>query len=58
MDTLNDPVRPGDDDRTVTFDDDAPVLPEQTRDDTDHGWGDRDGANDERLLQDRPPHWG
>lgn len=61
MDTLNDPVRPGDDDRTVTFDDDdAPLLPEQTRDDTDHGWGDRDrdGANDERLLQDRPPHWG
>lgn len=39
--------------------DDAPVLPEQTRDDTDRGWGggwSRD-SNDERLLADRPPHW-
>jgi hypothetical protein len=35
------------------------VLPEQTRDDTDEGWGERPDANtnDERLLEDRPPHW-
>lgn len=37
----------------------APLLPSQSREDTDAGWGeygDRDG--DERLLRDRPPHWG
>ncbi len=37
--------------------DDAPVLPEQTDDDTDRGWGERAGSNDDRLLEDRPPHW-
>jgi len=47
---------------------DEPVLPEQTLDDTDHGWGDareaadeagRGGAalRDEDYLRDRPPHW-
>ena len=41
---------------------DGPVLPEQTRDDTDEGWGGRDredwpGDDDERYLRDRPPHW-
>ena len=50
-----------DDDRPVELDpDEPPVLPEQTRDDTDHGWGggwSRD-SNDDRLLADRPPHWG
>jgi hypothetical protein len=59
VDTLNDPARPSDDDRTVDFDsDDAPLLPEQTRDDTDHGWGHVDSGNDDRLREDRPPHWG
>jgi hypothetical protein len=48
---------PTDDDRTVVFDDDAPVLPDQTRDDTDTGWGDRSDSNDDRLREDRPPHW-
>lgn len=39
--------------------DDAPVLPEQTRDDTDDGWGSsgRDGAADEWYERERPPHW-
>jgi hypothetical protein len=38
--------------------DDVPVLPVQSRDDTDVGWGDRPEADDdERLLRDRPPHW-
>ena len=43
---------PADEEREV-------VLPEQTRDDTDEGWGERAHANtnDERLLEDRPPHW-
>jgi hypothetical protein len=47
-----------DEDRTVDLvDDDEPVLPEQTRDDTDRGWGEWTPANDDRLLDDRPPHW-
>jgi hypothetical protein len=37
----------------------SPVLPDQTRDDTDLGWGERDrSGDDDRLLEDRPPHWG
>ena len=39
------------------FDDGEPMLPEQTRDDTDRGWGERAGGNDDRLLEERPPHW-
>ena len=47
-----------DDDRTVDLvDDDLPVLPDQTSDDTDRGWGEYRGGNDDRLLEDRPPHW-
>jgi hypothetical protein len=35
------------------------VLPAQSREDTDSGWGDyRDPDDDDRLLHDRPPHWG
>ncbi len=33
-------------------------LPSQTRDDTAAGWGEAPGADEERLLADRPPHWG
>jgi hypothetical protein len=45
-------------DREVDLtEDDAPILAEQTRDDTDRGWGERSDSNDERLLADRPPHW-
>jgi hypothetical protein len=48
-----------DDDREVGLDDvdDQPVLPDQTRDDTDSGWGERDSRNDDRLREDRPPHY-
>jgi hypothetical protein len=35
-----------------------PVLPEQSREDTDVGWGERpEPDDDERLSRDRPPHW-
>ena len=40
--------------------DDREVLPEQTSDDTDRGWGERsDDADDdiERLTREKPPHW-
>lgn len=50
-----------DDGRVVPlFDDDLPLLPEQTRDDTDAGWGERPDRrdDDDRLRADRPPHWG
>ncbi|WP_034591245.1 hypothetical protein [Hamadaea tsunoensis] len=46
------------DDRVVELEpDDAPILPDQTVDDTDAGWGESAGSNDDRLLEDRPPHW-
>jgi hypothetical protein len=37
-----------------------PSKPEQTRDDTDAGWGERrdEGAQDQWLRDQRPPHWG
>jgi hypothetical protein len=36
----------------------TPVLPTQSREDTDVGWGDYgERDNDDRLLRDRPPHW-
>jgi hypothetical protein len=58
VDILDGPSGVSDDDRTVDFDvDDLPVLPEQTSDDTALGWGDPAGVNDDRLLEDRPPHW-
>jgi hypothetical protein len=46
-----------DDNREVPLTDDLPVLPDQTSDDTDRGWGEWTGGNDQRLLDDRPPHW-
>jgi hypothetical protein len=39
---------------------DDEVLPEQTSDDTDRGWGERDEdelSDDERLIREKPPHW-
>jgi hypothetical protein len=58
VDILDGPGGVSDDDRTVDFDaDDAPLLPEQTSDDTDRAWGDPEGSNDDRLLEDIPPHW-
>jgi hypothetical protein len=40
-------------------DDDIVVLPDQTVDDTDAGWGERsdEDSAEARLLADRPPHW-
>lgn len=61
MDILDEPDRDADAERTVDFDnEEAPILPEQTRDDTERGWDYRGGddSNDDRLLEDRPPHWG
>jgi hypothetical protein len=49
-----------DDERHVDFtdDDELDVLPDQTRDDTDAGWGEwRAADEDARLLEERPPHW-
>jgi hypothetical protein len=34
-----------------------PVLPEQSREDTDAGWGEYREQADDRLYRDRPPHW-
>jgi len=37
----------------------VPILPAQSREDTDLGWGDyAERDDDDRLLRDRPPHWG
>ncbi|WP_179271342.1 hypothetical protein [Actinomadura meyerae] len=48
-----------DDERPVELDDDLEILPDQTSDDTDVGWGEWRGAGDDdsRLLEERPPHW-
>jgi len=36
----------------------GPILPAQSREDTDVGWGDYAERDDsDRLLRDRPPHW-
>lgn len=40
------------------FDEGLPVLPDQTSDDTDLGWGDwRSDSDVSHLLEERPPHW-
>ncbi|MCW2918624.1 MAG: hypothetical protein JWN52_6692 [Actinomycetia bacterium] len=49
-----------DDDRQVDLADDGEleILPDQTRDDTDMGWGEWSEADDDaRFLEDKPPHW-
>ena len=52
-----------DDDRTVELFDELDILPDNTRDDTDSGWGEqrsraaRARLDEQRLLDDRPPHW-
>lgn len=58
MDILDEPERDNDAEREVDFEtEEAVVLPDQTRDDTERGWGERGDTNDERLWEDRPPHW-
>jgi hypothetical protein len=55
---MEDERRSFDEEREVVLLDDAePVLPEQTRDDLDHAWGERAASNDDWLLEERPPHW-
>ncbi|WP_433325508.1 hypothetical protein [Spirillospora sp. CA-294931] len=49
-----------DDERPVDLtDDEIEILPDQTGDDTDTGWGEWRGESDDdaRLIEDRPPHW-
>lgn len=49
-----------DDERPVELsdDDELDVLPDQTRDDSDTGWGEwREADDDARLIDERPPHW-
>ncbi|MQY02441.1 hypothetical protein [Actinomadura macrotermitis] len=50
-----------DDDRPVDLGEDGlEVLPDQTADDTDVGWGEWRGTADDddaRFLEERPPHW-
>jgi hypothetical protein len=45
----------------LTDDNQLDILPDQTSDDRDEGWGERRGdeeqETDRRLLEDRPPHW-
>lgn len=39
---------------------DDELFPEQTADDTDRGWGEHPGDeddDDERLIREKPPHW-
>lgn len=58
MDILEHPDRDTDAERHVEFEsEEAPLLPEQTADDTERGWGSYAVGNDERLMDDRPPHW-
>jgi hypothetical protein len=58
-----DEVAGWDDQRVVDLSDDQPVLPDppsgldRHRDDTDEGWGEGRRDNDDRLFDDRPPHW-
>ena len=47
-----------DDRREIGLTEDLVILPDTTTDDTDAGWGERSSNNDDRLLEDRPPHWG
>jgi len=53
------PPSPGNSDKTGTSDtDDKPLLPEQSQDESGIGWGEAPEPDDEeRLRQDRPPHW-
>ena len=54
VDAGNAPTAPTPPTRTVP----GPLLPTQSREDTDAGWGEyRERDDDDRLLRDRPPHW-
>jgi hypothetical protein len=57
LDPVSEPAS-ADDQREVALTEDLVILPDQTADDTDAGWGEHSSANDEYLLAERPPHWG
>jgi hypothetical protein len=40
----------------MTRPDEDPVLPDVTSDERATGWGDESADDDQRLLDDRPPH--
>ena len=47
-----------DGERPVDFaDDDAPVLSDTSRDDTDEGWGEPPARDSDWWRDQRPPHW-
>ena len=35
-----------------------PLFDEKAFEDTPQAWGDDDDSNDDRLRDDKPPHWG
>lgn len=35
-----------------------PLFDQQAFEDTARAWGDPDDSNDDRLWDDKPPHWG
>ena len=46
------------DDRVVQLEpEDPPILSDEKLDETDEGWNEESDSNDERLIEDRPPHW-
>ena len=42
---------------TTGWEDDFAVLPDTTSDERGDGWGETDESDDDRLEQERPPHW-
>ncbi|HMG30718.1 MAG TPA: hypothetical protein VK585_11435 [Jiangellaceae bacterium] len=42
---------------TTGWEDDFDVLPDPTSDESADGWGEPDESDDDRLEQERPPHW-
>ncbi|HET6297830.1 MAG TPA: hypothetical protein VFG33_30900 [Kribbella sp.] len=43
---------------TSSYEDDEPLLPDQTSDDDPRNWGEGDADDDERILREVPPHHG
>ena len=42
----------------IGWDDEFVVLPDVTTDERDIGWGEEaSGEDDQRLMDERPPHW-
>jgi len=48
---------PNDDRYVDLFDEELEILPDQTRDDTDAGWGERPSDDNFDRFEERPPHW-